>query len=890
MGLPSIAVAALVAGALWTGLTIAVPAATIPQVDARAADDNVVVSTITVSPCTTSYASSATSTPTNGAPPTVLTPVPAPGVDGSDLNNLAPNSSAQLTYAQLEVDSAEGSTIATVSIDQMDHSAVHMLHTSFINNFTCTDSAAHVTFNSDEAYQFAVANWTSALPFVMITYHAECGDAQANGEHGFVIAENVTSTSPGSLTVTLSITHTDFGTAVGATTNVTVDLGTYSPSGNGSFSTNTTSTTGALSGLNSTFDDNLDDSLGPYISLQDNAKVDQILPNASTSSSPPSATSAADGSPTLGGRSSLARRGFWDVISSPFKAVGEVFEKAAVFVYEEALVPINEVVIQPAVGWVSNAVDTVEEEALKTLDIIDRFLSVDKSLSETLSVNEYPSSANSPRGKAYSIYSDDKVQAYCVGCGINGQITVTGRLTFSVAHGLQEGSIGADGNFHGVLQLGLVANVQYEKPFEEQTLASLSLSDLVLPGIIQIGPTVSLSAGGSITLGANGQLIAGAVLDWPAIHAKLDVASLGDAQASGWAPDIDPVFSVDGSVSATLDIHLRASLGFSIGLLNIAKFTTQVALIGQPGLKATAAYSNSATYGLDGCAGVYFSANVYNTVYADLLGSQKDIFDWTSPALSHCVKVGKRDINQGFAYTPAMLPRMSLPRIAAPVHKHKHRFGTKVARQEGSASTTTATNETGFDVASDNSTYSVVSSLDGLFEIHWSSNGNIYAVTSNDTTEPASDDMDGPAQDGVFDAEDVTTDFATYNETFLLGDANGRVLTGYHDEFDTHTVSRVRLHQEDSLPATSLVLSMRKVKDLNGGPDILGVQDTAGRLYAPIVCAYEKLFPKIFLAMDPAIRVDILNDLASITGPGLTSCGYVPLMLGSNQASTRRRK
>lgn len=475
--------------------------------------------------------------------------------------------------------------------------------------------------------------------------------------------------------------------------------------------------------------------------------------------------------------------------------------------------------------------------------------------------------------------------AYCVGCGVNGRITITGRLIFSVASGLKEGSIGADGNFHGVMELGFVANgLQKEIPIANTTIASLSLSDLVLPGIIQLGPTISLGAGASLILSASGNLVAGAILDWPAIHAKLDVVSLSDAEASGFAPDVTPIFSVDGSISAAIDVHLTASLGFTIGLLNIDKFTTSVALVDQPGLRATATITGSASVS-DGsisgqfgsCAGVEFSANVYNKVYADLFGSQKDIFEWTSPSLSHCVKVSKKRSVASVASVARRRATLEMPKTATRRH-----FGQK-SKSRVSANTTTThalytnTSQAEGDNeddngASDNATYSVISTQDELFALHWSTNGNVYVISANDTT----DSVETTDSDSDYDSEDITTDFATFASAFILGDADGRALHGYADELAAHGVTRVRLHDVDEMPATSVMLAIRAVADANGGSDIMAAEDTAGNLYAPIVCAYEQSYPKLFFANNPNISPPFVGSWEDITGEGVTSCGYIP--------------
>ena len=219
------------------------------------------------------------------------------------------------------------------------------------------------------------------------------------------------------------------------------------------------------------------------------------------------------------------------------------------------------------------------------------------------------------------------------GIGVNGKITVAATIVFSIANGVKEGSVSADGNMHGVLQLGVVAQaVSVTIPLPTTTFAQLSLSDIVLPGIVAIGPTIKLGAGGSLTVGASGQLLAGVTLDWPSIHAKLDVASISNSGASGFKPNVNPVFSANGQVSANAELFLQASIGFGISILG-GKFSKSVDLVEQPGIKASAVLAGSASYqngqvsgslaSSGSCAGISISANIYNKVFANLAGTQK---------------------------------------------------------------------------------------------------------------------------------------------------------------------------------------------------------------------------------------------------------------------------
>lgn len=162
----------------------------------------------------------------------------------------------------------------------------------------------------------------------MITFHPECGESYTNGQHGYVLVENVTSTDPGGLSVQLSISHTDFGQTVGSTTNVTVNAGSFSPTGSGTL--NTCPSANSTAGSKSTnsgfdnFDQNVDDSLGPYISLSPPASWPQLLPSMpnSTLQNFGAGGDINDGFPSLEGhKRSLVRR--WN----PFGAITTFVEE-----------------------------------------------------------------------------------------------------------------------------------------------------------------------------------------------------------------------------------------------------------------------------------------------------------------------------------------------------------------------------------------------------------------------------------------------------------------------------------------------------------------------------------------------------------------------------------
>lgn len=338
---------ALLAFGEWPRLAFAIPAARMERAVSP------IVSTIYVPrsacPATSTTVSTIAATTTSftdgtAQTPTVLQPTAGVNIDTSAHGNLVPDSFANLTYYETDVDDGDEATVAVLSMNQTDYPAVNMLHTTFISSLTCSNSTAKITFNSTLAYETASTSWPSAIPFVMITYHEECGEAFANGEHGFVSVQRIITADPGNLIMELGISHAEFGTVVGAANNVTVDIGKHTPGRLGSFGVvSSTFATKPKSGLNSTFDEKLDDSLGPYISLEEATHWPQLLPDLDTSTLPSDGVPVTngDGFPSLDDRRrvkrSLERRwGFWDKIVGPFSTVGKALEQGVKFVVTTA--------------------------------------------------------------------------------------------------------------------------------------------------------------------------------------------------------------------------------------------------------------------------------------------------------------------------------------------------------------------------------------------------------------------------------------------------------------------------------------------------------------------------------------------------------------------------
>lgn len=66
--------------------------------------------------------------------------------------------------------------------------------------------------------------------------------------------------------------------------------------------------------------------------------------------------------------------------------------------------------------------------------------------------------------------------------------------------------------------------------------------------------------------------------------------------------------------------------------------------------------------------------------------------------------------------------------------------------------------------------------------------------------------------------------------------------------------------------------------DPNGsGSSLMMAFDTAGNAYYPLLCVYENLYPKLFIAKDPTAGASVLEDpsqKAALTGGAVKECGF----------------
>ena len=127
------------------------------------------------------------------------------------------------------------------------------------------------------------------------------------------------------------------------------------------------------------------------------------------------------------------------------------------------------------------------------------------------------------------------IEIFCVDCGVTGHIDAVGQLSAGVTKGVTKAAVRIDGRMHAGIFVGVNAFAEYTKEFNK-TLLSFGAPGFSIPNVATIGPRFSLGLALELTAKAQGHLITGAALDWPAFSARLDMCNPKSSYQSGFVP------------------------------------------------------------------------------------------------------------------------------------------------------------------------------------------------------------------------------------------------------------------------------------------------------------------------------------------------------------------
>ncbi|KAK2759078.1 hypothetical protein FQN54_003177 [Arachnomyces sp. PD_36] len=201
----------------------------------------------------------------------------------------------------------------------------------------------------------------------------------------------------------------------------------------------------------------------------------------------------------------------------------------------------------------------------------------------------------------------------CAKCGIVGELTLDGHVAFSIAKGLTKGELSLMSKKDLTLSaiFGLTIRGKWVKEIQKPVGAPLPLAPFTIPGIINIGPQLALSAAASFYVDAQADFLVGGELTMSPGIASLSLTSEDKNRFEGFEPSFKDAFEVLSlSGIATAELGLPISLEIGVDVLS-GTFKRTAAFINTPSAYVTAGVSTGSR-----CDGAELRAGLKNRLYS----------------------------------------------------------------------------------------------------------------------------------------------------------------------------------------------------------------------------------------------------------------------------------
>ncbi|KEQ62137.1 uncharacterized protein M437DRAFT_75808 [Aureobasidium melanogenum CBS 110374] len=562
------------------------------------------------------------------APTATLAALIPPGLDLNNVENLTPDPQANLYFGGAQSANNATSTVAKVGVG-FQHPSVVLDHTNYIKSVHCDNSSITIVFNDATAFQHSETEWQTDGHVILVTSEDTCG---ANGTSTMFLTASFTFDTTNLIAVgqgqqahladVFDTLDLDFGTVTTSNTTYVPNCGTMNGT-NGTFPS---------AACGNSFDATLDQELGYYSGAD--ADADSVL-----------AAIAPSNQATLNRRWPKFISKAVSKVTSVAKAIAAPVAKAA-----EKVLPAS---VTKAVTSLASTVKSVASSALSLIPAVTLSKSLDVPLNLGPAQND-----PSPWGNQYKFfeYSPDSqkdaamiaatqkslngmssslngvsnpkpgIQMYCVDCGIKGDFQAVGTVSASLAQGVTRCDVSLDGNLYAGVFVGVNAFAAYEKTINKDII-NKGLPTLSIPGIAVLGPKVTVSMNSDLKVQAAGQMLVGASMSWPAIHASLNLLDKTKSTQSGFTPVITKKFDAWGDVTASASLALPVTLFFGVDILN-GKYSKGISLVDTPAVSASAELAIAASYGTGasngitsstGCLGIKYNIGLSNDLSVHLL-------------------------------------------------------------------------------------------------------------------------------------------------------------------------------------------------------------------------------------------------------------------------------
>ncbi|KAG9229774.1 hypothetical protein BJ875DRAFT_488610 [Amylocarpus encephaloides] len=809
-------------------------------------------------------------------------------IDASDFSQLDPKKSCRMLYAKEQVPlgekPAENEPYAWVNMNETEYPTIQTVNSKYYKKVWCDQSAGWIkmAFNSPEAYNHAWNSWHDDSrakwgDYVVITPESSCKNYGDTSQRNFIRAISEVR-DDSSMTITCQTKDISFGTTVGDENPTEVEFENFNQP-DVSAQANEATQNGQFNDLggevlvepsgDSDFDEYRDAVIGRMdLATLNNNTLNQFnltLEDFYGENDLPDLVAQ-----------NLAKRRIGDRIKKAFKKVARAVSKA----------------VTKVVNVVKKVASVIVETAKKVGDAIAKFTTIDKSLNKDIDFDtarlgqivKTPFKGRDGYELFHAEFSNKSLPAgveaagtldvFCVECGVRADLKLRGKVIFIVSRlKFDEGFIEVTGNMGAGVGLGIVADLTLTKEFKKQ-ITSIPLTPFSIPNIFVIGPKFDLSAGVEFELEAQGQLLAGVQLDWPAVSARMDIVNSASSFASGFKPVVTPVIEVEGSITLKTTFFLEGALGVGIDVLN-GLFDKSVELIERPGIFVSAGVGASfdletgvGGFGDNDCRGVNIAIGLSNEVSVNVF----DIDALSTTIDEQSIELGSKCI---------------------PFFRKRDEYdvnGSGYPLIDGRQMQTRAIGDTTFEGGI--LTMMTTRDEDRTFRLRYSPNGNTYAVEEDKVPE----EEKASEWSGWFASDP--------SGAFIFGDSHSRVYHGYTDTLIDFGVSRLRLHKPDQMPKTAQpmvfasIIPEEDISAVNASAPVAAnstispempymiISDMGGNIYFPIICVYDgTVYPKMFMANDTVSGVETLMSnspeiLRTVTGANMKECGYVPLTNG----------
>ncbi|KAL9636798.1 MAG: hypothetical protein Q9204_002117 [Flavoplaca sp. TL-2023a] len=503
---------------------------------------------------------------------------------------------------------------------------------------------------------------------------------------------------------------------------------------------------------------------------------------------------------------------------------------------------------------------------------------------------DVPSSSGESAGGGGTATASGRLTLYCVDCGVGGQLQLGGSAKWSLAEGLERGNISVNGNINTNVNLGIDAAVNLNGKYEFP-IGVVPLTGFSVPGVIIVGPALSLAVVTELEITLAGQILTGFGLNISNFSAYVDLVEESNSKFASSVPLTTSAFNAAAQFSATLSLKLPITIGVGIWIPPLKNFKKTVSINEVPGFEGTLNYTSEATdsgqetdadedanedeevdevvetnediatdeVGKDNCTNsIGYNFKFVNTVSVDLFGFKEfELTRYNKTFIDGCIRFGNTTSTNQTLIDPSESERKSKRQEPADLDPNNDTLFqiANATAFESLDSTTRTTNGSQVPFAPDADLLSI-GDLSGNNALVADPDGNLYYTS-----------IGGGSL------------FASVSDV-VEGDASGRYFHYYANSMTTYNVSRIRLSEEDQIPLTAQLIGFAPVDYSQDGsdPSIYLAVDTNDGVFFPITCDIQGQKSKVFLATDITQGIAMLKEEElqyTVTGGVVEDCYFL---------------